>query len=316
MPAYWIGRFGNRMYQYAYAYTYSKVNNIDLVLPSEWEGSYLFKNKPYTVIEKNLSKDLSNTHNVFGNLDSRLDIVKKYYPTAKEINPSSYECYDNIQGPVIFTSGCFYHEEIFKRMKYQDIRDLFEFSDLVKDTESYRYWSSRAGQYDVAHLRRDDISDPKFNNKYIQWYSTISIDSYIKAFNKFGFDEKDIEFVSDDHIKKWHKDRKDSVRLGWKYPEGSEFSKDIVFDWLDDFLKIYFAKNIFRSNSSFSWWAAFLSPTAKVYSPIINESKIYGKDSLFEEIEVDFVEGNSPHWFYEPGVYFSKNGERKILINE
>ena len=68
-----------------------------------------------------------------------------------------------------------------------------------------------------------------------------------------------------------------------------------MFDWLDDFLKLYFARTIFRANSSFSWWAATLSPTAKVFSPVIDKHHIYGVDGM-EEITVDFVEGNHPHW--------------------
>ena len=70
-----------------------------------------------------------------------------------------------------------------------------------------------------------------------------------------------------------------------------------MFDWLDDFLKLYFARTIFRANSSFSWWAATLSPTAKVFSPVVDRCHIYGVDGM-EKITVDFVEGNHPHWLY------------------
>ncbi len=63
-----------------------------------------------------------------------------------------------------------------------------------------------------------------------------------------------------------------------------------MFDWLGDFLKLYFARTIFRANSSFSWWAATLSPTAKVFSPVIGQSHIYGVDGM-NEITVDLVEG-------------------------
>jgi hypothetical protein len=52
---------------------------------------------------------------------------------------------------------------------------------------------------------------------------------------------------------------------GWEHPTGSQSLPGIMFDWLDDFLKLYFARTIFRADSSFSWWAATLSPTAKVF---------------------------------------------------
>jgi hypothetical protein len=82
---------------------------------------------------------------------------------------------------------------------------------------------------------------------------------------------------------------------GWEYPTGSQYLPPIMFDWLDDFLKLYFARTIFRANSSFSWWAATLSPTARVFSPVMDKRHIYGVDGM-EEIDVDFVEGNQPHW--------------------
>jgi|LauGreDrversion4_2_1035121.scaffolds.fasta_scaffold14388_4 hypothetical protein len=316
LPSCWSGRFGNRMYQYLYAYQYSKINNIDMVLLSEWEGSKLFKNKPYKLLDKNIADEISSSKNKRNDMDPYIDILIKHYPNINQIVPNSNAPYSYLGSPTAFCSGCFYNEEIFLPMNKKDVLWLFEFSDEVKETESYKYWKSRSGTYDVAHLRRDDVSDPDFNNKYIQWYSTISLDSYTRAFDKFGYDKNAINIISDDHSQKWHEDRKPTELLGWSYPEGSKYKEGIIFDWLDDFLKMYFARTIFRANSSFSWWAAFLSPSAKVYSPVINDIKIYGKDGIFEELDVDFVEGNSPHWFYEPGVFFSKTGKREIIINE
>jgi hypothetical protein len=72
----------------------------------------------------------------------------------------------------------------------------------------------------------------------------------------------------------------------------------IIFDWLEDFLRLYFARTIFRANSSFSWWAAFLSPQARVFSPVLDVQHIYGVDGM-EEISVEFVEGNHPHWMFD-----------------
>jgi len=79
---------------------------------------------------------------------------------------------------------------------------------------------------------------------------------------------------------------------------GAEYQEGIVFDWLEDFLRLYFARTVFRANSSFSWWACFLSPTATVYSPVLDNQIIYGRDDKTEEIEAYFVKGNQPHWMY------------------
>ena len=106
---------------------------------------------------------------------------------------------------------------------------------------------------------------------------------------------------------------KTRFRGGWTYPTGSEYLPGVIFDWLDDFLKLYFARTIFRANSSFSWWAAMLSPTAKVFSPVIDTNHIYGVDGT-EEITVDFVEGNHPHWL--PHWVRGEFGRREIVLGE
>jgi hypothetical protein len=69
----------------------------------------------------------------------------------------------------------------------------------------------------------------------------------MKAFRKFDFDPARIDWVSDDHLGKWHLDRPLSARGGWSYPVASEFmGAQIIFDWLPDFLKLCFARTIFR----------------------------------------------------------------------
>jgi len=73
-----------------------------------------------------------------------------------------------------------------------------------------------------------------------------------------------------------------------------------MFDWLPDFLRLYFARNIFRGNSSFSWVAGFLSPCATTYSPILSERKIYQEES--DELNFEFVKSNEPHWMNLKGT--------------
>jgi hypothetical protein len=35
-----------------------------------------------------------------------------------------------------------------------------------------------------------------------------------------------------------------------------------------------------------------------VYSPVLDKQLIYGRDDREEEIEIEFVKGNYPHWMY------------------
>jgi hypothetical protein len=288
------------MHQYAYGVTYSKLNNVPFYLPSDWEGTYLFENQHHKIIENDtLRLEINQTEPSMNNIGFRTQSIQKIYPSARQINPDIHpENYNPSSSPVFFDSVCAYSQTIFDSMDKNHLLDVFEFSQRVKDTKAYQYWSDRQGTYDIAHLRRDDISNAAYNQQNPQGYSVISKDSYEKAFEKFGYDSEDILWISDDFTKKWHSNREQTRVLGWTYPMGSTFDGELVFDWLPDFLKLYFARTIFRANSSFSWWASFLSPTAKVYSPVLDKQLIYGRDGIEEEIDVEFVEGNHPHWMY------------------
>jgi hypothetical protein len=293
----WSGRFGNRMCQYAYGATYARLTGLEFWLPAEWEGTRLFKHQPHRVVDNNdIRRALTMSDEGPDSNQLRLQAVKKYYPDAElfdvELAPDPYL---KVGHPLCHANGCAYNMAIFSRMSRNHLRGLCEFSDEVMRLDTYKRYFDMQGLYDVAHLRRDDTSDVEYNRTHFQGYSVISMESYRQAFKKFGYSEDSIVWVSDDYTGKWHVGRKHRVRGGWEYPTGSQYLPGIMFDWLDDFLKLYFARTIFRANSSFSWWAATLSPTAKVFSPVINQHHIYGVDGM-EEIAVQFVPGNHPHW--------------------
>lgn len=298
--AHWNGRFGNRLHQYAYGATYSKLNNVPFYLPSDWEGTKLFSTQYHEVIQnENIRHHINQTLPELDTIEYRSSVLKEHYPTITRVIPEFYiKNYEPPTTPVYFDSVCAYSPHIFEKMSKEYLLKVFEFSDEVKNTNAYRFWEERQGTYDVAHLRRDDIADPQYNKFNHQGYSVLSMDSYLNAFDKYGYNPDEIIWISDDKINKWHTNRPKVLEFGWNYPVGSVYREGYVFDWLEDFLTMYFARTIFRANSSFSWWAAFLSPTAKVYSPVINKQHIYGVDGT-EEIFLDFVEGNHPHWMYK-----------------
>lgn len=294
----WTGMFGIRMHEYAFAKTYAHKNNMDLEILSNWEGSIMFKNATESLIEPvELREYLKNGGR---SLEDRNNETLKYYSDAIvwDANHHFAEPYKD-NGCSIITNGTnAYQESIFDQMDLSYIKHIFELSDRIKESEVYKYWESKAGTYDVAHLRRGDIADIQYNLNNEQGYSVVSKDSYFAAFEKFGYDKDKIEWISNDHTKKWHTDRPDMIYLPWIYPEGAQFDEKIGFDFLDDWLKMYFARTIFRGNSSFSFWAGLLSPTAKVYSPVVDKQLIYGRNGLTEELLLDFTEGNENHWMY------------------
>jgi hypothetical protein len=295
--SHWHGKFGNRMHQYAYASTYKKMHGVEYLTHSEWEGTNLFKNQQHKVTENIELASLLNDGSVLG--EDRDRLVKEAFPGIVKIEVLNKDTnYMKYKNPVFFDSLSAYNDSVFLPMQKDHLLKVFEFSDEVKETTAYKYWSDRAETYDIAHLRRDDIASPEFNNANIQGYSVLSKKSYYEAFKEYGFDPDKVEWCSDDYLNKWHPDRPSGLRMGWGYPLGAQYNPEVVFDWLEDFLRLYFARTVFRANSSFSWWACFLSPTATVYSPVLNSQIIYGRDDKLEEIEAHFVKSNEPHWMY------------------
>jgi hypothetical protein len=295
----WRGRFGNRLVQYAYGATYAQCTGREYFLPSAWEGTRLFKSQPYGVIDNPaIRAALAAADDAPATTEQQFAVVRKYFPTAEQVDAEVLpDPYFTPPHPICHANGGAFNPAIFAGMSRRHLQQLCEFSDEVTSLRAYKRYADIQGMYDVAHLRRDDISDAEYNQTHVQGYSVISMDAYYRAFEKFGYAADEIDWVSDDYSGKWHVGRKKRYEGAWTYPTGSEYIQGIVFDWLDDFLKLYFARTIFRANSSFSWWAGVLSPTAKVFSPVLDKHHIYGVDGM-EEIMVDFVEGNHPHWIY------------------
>ena len=285
------------MFQYAYGATFARLTGLPFWIPAMWEGTRLFKHQPHSVVADDEIRAVLVPYTEDADGDQRkFQVVQQRYPAAQMIDvETARDPYARPGYPLCHINGCAYNERVFERMSVRHLRSVFEFSDEVTRLDAFKRYSDMQGLYDVAHLRRDDISDAAYNRTHVQGYSVVSMDSYRNAFRRFGYAEDDITWVSDDFTGKWHVGRKMRFRGGWSYPEGSEHLPAVMFDWLDDFLKLYFARTIFRANSSFSWWAAMLSPTATVYSPVIDKHHIYGVDGL-KEIDVEFVEGNHPHW--------------------
>lgn len=305
----WIGRFGNRLHQYAYGATYSTRFNLDYQVISSWEGDLLFAEKYHSVIADNgLREKLSSLPNNDKADSQRLSaIVDSYWRRSEAITAFSPDrgiaTWDKPTTHMTHDDVCAYRPQIFDGLSKQFLlKWLFRFHESVIGSDLFKRFEDKQGTYDIAHLRRDDVS----RTNVITGYPCISKESYVRAFWKFGFDPVNVQWSTDDKSRKWGVGGPldySGKRLGNVFPTGSVPDPDgkIFFDWFPDFLRLYFARTIFRANSSFSFWAAFLSQQrekpAVVFSPRIERRVIYGHPkTLGQELDCEFEEGNHPHW--------------------
>tara|TARA_A100001037_G_scaffold63293_1_gene55373 strand:+ start:75048 stop:77000 length:1953 start_codon:yes stop_codon:yes gene_type:complete len=312
MMVHWNGRFGNRLGSYAFGRNYAEKYNLDFYIPSEWEGTRLFVDDGYKIVEDDdLRLNINQSKKPYDSLQYRAKMVAEWGNRVNKkltyMNPDDPAQYGKTN--VFYDSLCVNGEHIFKDFSRKKFLKWFQFTDEVKNLDIYKRLEDKQGTYDIAHLRRDDISNPNYNKRNHQGYSVVNKQSYLNAFEKFGYDVSKMEWTTDDWTGKWGVGKPQHGRGGWSYPVGSRVLPDVIFDWLPDFLRLYFARTIFRGNSSFSWWAACLSPTAKIYSPVLTKRKIYFGES--DELDFDFVEGNHPHW-----LNFKGNGRfaEEIII--
>jgi len=292
----WIGRFGNRMFQYAFGCQLAHDNDIMYYFPSEWEGSTLFK--PYCKAE------------------ALVDTLGKCVTTAKshtrEIFQKCLDEYNTLKNDnIIFVD--FHHHDMTKstdmNMAFDDLsmmyfkrhfdllctgflkEEVFQFSDLVKGSEMYQDLEKRKHTFVVIHVRRGDIVDPR----YVGGHSVVTMNSYTKIIDELNIDRSEIIWISDDpSIATKHKWYCKNCDQGWSYPSGQHKTDDSTFfDFFPDFLTTHFARIIIRANSSFSWWSAHLSDGI-VYSPKVPDraEKVTGP----YWVDCKFIQGNAPHF--------------------
>jgi hypothetical protein len=290
----WIGRFGNRMFQYAFGCSYAKKYNCIFYIPSEWEGTIIFRENKYCKI---ITDDILRHH-----INQTLYVTSEYYKehmnnyNIRTNDKMEFVCFNDKKNlgkiNIAFDDlHCMYYTHCFNIIDSEFIKEIFTFNDAVLNSDIYKWFYANKNTYDVVHLRRGDINSLNFNGHH----SVISKESYLNQIKKLGLCKEKIIWISDDYNERtfnpWHKK---SPGHRWSYPRGEHFCKEIFLDFFPDFLMMIFAKTILRGNSAFSWWASHLS-NATIYSPVIKPKPRNMKNKRYI-ITTELVEGNYPHF--------------------
>ena len=124
----WNGRFGNRMFQYAYGATYARLTGRPYWLPSAWEGTRLFKHQLHGIIENaKIRHALAEADDFYTKTEAKMAVVQKHYPDAElydaELTPTPYMTPDH---PLCHANGCAYNSAIFAKLSRTHLQQIFE----------------------------------------------------------------------------------------------------------------------------------------------------------------------------------------------
>ena len=242
------GRLGNQLFQIASTIGTAKKINQDFSLP-EWEYQHCFKNKlPLMGPQPELA------------------LVE----TVADYQPFDLEQLSDNEEAVIDLNGYFQSEKYFLHAQ-EEIRRYFEFSDEILEHINKKY-SNVLDEYDTTiHVRRGDYLNLK--NVYhipshLYYFKATSILLVKKAvvfsddieWCKTVFKDTDCHFVNErEH---------DSYEISSTFSAEANAKRFTFEDTVELALMSMFKNNII-SNSTFSWWAAWLNndPAKQVIAP-------------------------------------------------
>lgn len=184
--------------------------------------------------------------------------------------------------------GYFQGEKYFKHCE-NEIRELFEPSDAIKKRIKKEYGKILEGNTCAIHIRRGDyLQLGKYHTNISMWYYKNAVDK-IKADHYLVFSD-DIEWCKE----KIHGAKVTHINTG---------------DDIYDFFIMAECKNFIIANSSFSWWASYLSkhPQKRIIAPRKNDW--FGVDAKNRNVD-DLYLSNWEFSIKSAVIIFHKNINR------
>jgi hypothetical protein len=218
------GGLGNQMFQIATTYSTSKENNTEY----NFDFNHCFtpnQGNPTKKYEDNLFKLINNTLDIktIGNLPQYREPKFSYNDIPNTAN--------------LYLDGFFQSEKYF--LKYgEEVKNLFYFSTDQK-YKIQSYIDTIKKPLTAIHVRRGDYL------KHPDFHPTCGVDYYKKAMGVVG--DSNFVFISDD--------------IGWckENFKGENITYSPFTNEVEDLLLMSMCDNQIISNSSFSWWGAWLT---------------------------------------------------------
>jgi len=281
-----LGGLGNQMFQYAFAYSFSRKNNVPVKLDILDFNSY--KLRTYELELYNISLDLANYDEVCKLKYKQETIFEKIIRVLKRshrpfaisyiqekdftYNPKIFEQKDDL-----YLKGYWQSEKYFIEFRNELLKEFCLKDKLHKKNQLYK---QTINQYESVslHIRRGDYVIDMHTNSV---HGTCSLEYYKKAVDYM------ISKLNNPHFFIFSDD------LTWAY-DNINFIENITFvdieDKIPDHEEMYLmsqCKHNIIANSSFSWWGAWLNQNSSkiVIAPKkwFNDKTINTKDLIPNE---------------------------------
>lgn len=249
------GQFGNVLFQYAFARAISLQNNDEpIFVDTEFGGSILIE---MGLVEK--LEEAATSYKLIFQQSNRFDWLLSQ---LSKMNPCGYSRIIQ-QESFQIKKPWFRKKNIAVHGRFQSSDYWVEYEDVIRREilHAIQRFTTKKIEKDTnalaIHIRRGDY----LNEEYVNYLGALNFDYYDKAV-------KAVQREQCIHAIKIYTDEpthEDVVRLSNRYE-----CQILSSDWISDFFGLMGCEFKIISNSTFSWWAAFLSDgleSDKVYAP-------------------------------------------------
>jgi hypothetical protein len=259
------GRFGNNIFQYITTKIFQKLYNE--IHKTKLEYKYNTKQNAFILYENSFFQ-------IYQALNHKMQLALNRNVYLDGFYQFDYHIQDNLE----------YIKSIFTNTNDEIINEKYKVSDLVKSFEQYKN-DEFTDQDLVLHLRLDDFVNEGYNSFLIHPMSYVDIINKIQEEQKF----KNVYIVCDIWRRKWEQEYVQTILDNVK-------EKNIILlppkDLLTDMARIYYAKNVLCSNSTFCWIPAFLGRCEKNWMPNKNtcsNQRFYKINQYTELYNVEYL---------------------------
>jgi hypothetical protein len=279
------GGMGNQMFEYAFIYSEAKKHNTQFFLnkrgtPIELYRYFKLEHNTFYIID-HLFFNVSSFKLLFSHY-----LRKYFYYTLKKLVITTNKKIDNDCQPLTgaetrdktFYTG--YFQSPFYFSGYEaDIRKVFTVKEKLVSNYQKKYKEFKGRNIIAVHIRKADYNNLAHLN--------LGQKDLSLPFSYFKNIIKEIHSVNNYYV--FVSDDIELVKPQFQYLDNAYFSGD---DTINDFLHLFFADTVIISNSTFSWWAAYLNnnPNKKVYCPKYFLGYIIQKEYPVNIYPDDFVQ--------------------------